>query len=211
MIPKDTLYRYTTDTAVVELLEKRKLSFRDPENWDDKNDSRLFKKYEEKNNEKAFAICMTRSSETFHHWSVFSKKNIGMRISFNEREIIQISNKNKFQHGNVKYIQLTDLYKYQNISDLRKLFLKRYAYRDEREFRIISISKNQSAPELSVDPSSIIQKITFSPWMEIERKKYYKDKFSEISPNITISETSLIDNKTWRDFADGKQIPTLVR
>lgn len=84
-------------------------------------------------------------------------------------------------------------------------FLKRQAFEDESEFRIIYESRKKRA-KLDVPITlSCIDKITLSPWID-------PDMFAEIEGVIKsidgcrglhIGHTSLINSKTWKKF--GKQ------
>src|SRR5690349_1833011 len=65
--------RYTTISAVIDILRRRALPLLDPQTWDDRNDRYFMARYKEK---KAlgglYALCAAQCSETYHHWRVFT-------------------------------------------------------------------------------------------------------------------------------------------
>ena len=70
---KEFLRRYTDVPALIYFLRERKITLLDPQSWDDSNDSHYLTLYREKNRLRSvLALCFTQTSETYHHWRVFS-------------------------------------------------------------------------------------------------------------------------------------------
>jgi len=77
------LNRFTTLSALLDLLKTKRLVFGDPRFWEDKNDSELMREYKERRGvEKLFAICFLEGNETIHHWKTFADRMDGCCIQF---------------------------------------------------------------------------------------------------------------------------------
>jgi len=69
----DYLRRYTSLPVLIDMLAERRLTLVDPGQWSDKNDTAYLAAYKEAKKLKCLvALCFTATSETFHHWNVFS-------------------------------------------------------------------------------------------------------------------------------------------
>jgi len=105
------LRRYCDLPALLYLLEKKSLTFLDPTQWDDKNDSLFMRLY--KNHQKLrslLAICFSQETETYHHWSVFAHGASGVCISFKKQELLDIFEQyDDIRVGEVSYVPLTAL------------------------------------------------------------------------------------------------------
>jgi hypothetical protein len=77
-------------------------------------------------------------------------------------------------------------------------FIKRNAYRDEREFRFIFLDLNEKmrTKEFPID-LDCIQRVTLSPWMPKNLKSAVKSTINSICEEIDVVQSSLIKNQKW--------------
>ena len=63
--------RYTSISAVIDMLRRKEISLLDPQNWDDRNDRYFMNLYKDERNIRGlYGLCASRASETYHHWRV---------------------------------------------------------------------------------------------------------------------------------------------
>lgn len=198
----EIIRRYTDIPALIYLLKNEKITLLDPSTWDDKNDSYYLTLYKEK--KKLFsvlALCFSDAQETYHHWKVFAGNNSGVCIRFKKALLLNsIKKVNNIKHGPVDYRLLKDLKKNKPmISELP--FIKRYAFRDECEYRIIYEEKTRSikSKDIKID-LKCIHKIVLSPWMPKAIVKSVKELIKSITgcSEIEMFATSLNENRQWK-------------
>ena len=164
---KNRLLRYTNLPVLIDILSKQELTLLNPISWDDRNDSYYLEVYKKKKDLKTLAaLCFTTKSETYHHWSVFSGGSAGICIQFNkEKLLMSLESDNDIKSDYVSYKMIENLKS--NPPSLEELpFLKRYAYKDEKEYRIIYTNKNNEMETKSIGIDiSCIEKIILSPWI----------------------------------------------
>lgn len=82
-------------------------------------------------------------------------------------------------------------------------FIKRFPYRDEKEFRVIFASQDE-ALEYKDCPIELawIRRITLSPWMSKTLAESVKKTLKSIPgcSMIKISRSTLVDNDAWKGF-----------
>ena len=136
------LRRYTDLPGLLCMLTKKKITLLEADTWDDRNDAYYLKLFTEKKGlGNTLALCLTKKNETYHHWSVFTSKGNGVCIVF-DREKLEgfLDSQTRVQHRSVEYVQLTKIRK-GNFSINELPFLKRHAFTDESEYRLIYPSK----------------------------------------------------------------------
>jgi len=200
-----TLRRYTELPFVIDFLQTKELVLLSPSTWDDKNDSFFIEKYAEKKGVlSTSALCLTDCYETYHHWRIFSSGSSGVCIEFNKENFI----KNTALVPDLR----TEPVKYYSIKDLEGLypedndlpFLKRYAFKDENEFRLF---RESSKPNNDVFrfkmPVSAIQRIILSPWLPPAVSDHIKETLKSIPgcTSIPIYRSSLVENEQWKKIA----------
>jgi len=195
------LRRYTDITSVIYMLRNKKLTLLDPTLWDDQNDSHYIQLYREtKKLGAVLALCFTEASETYHHWRVFSGSRQGICIRFNKPLLLDHLSKYKSIRTNFAlYRTLENLREHPpEISDLP--FLKRYAFRDEKEFRIIYELKNRTQKKDIILPLECIDRITINPWLSRSLSVALWDTIREIDgcSNLHLGQSTLINNKEWK-------------
>jgi hypothetical protein len=200
------LRRYTNIPALIYLLREQKITLLDPASWDDKNDSYFLSLYREKHDlESVLALCFTPAAETYHHWRVFADGSSGACISFNGDKLLKAVKKQLGVRAKaVTYLKLSDIRnKPVKIGDLP--FLKRWAYGDEREFRIIYESSDKKSNSLDIAiPIACIERITLSPWIPAALSDHVKRTIKGIKgcSSIKVVRSTLISNENWKALGD---------
>lgn len=209
---KITLRRYTQLAPLMHLLHRKCLTLLSPRTWDDKNDAYYLEVYRRRQNlGSVLALCFAESAETYHHWRVFAADSSGVCLEFSKDVLVgSVSETRGIKCGSVKYPQIKDLRRlHPTTSELP--FVKRYPFRDEREFRIIceDVTPMLEARDLPFDPLALL-KVTINPWMP---RPVFESVCAQLSaidgwPHLSIGRTTLVDNDEWKGFADGEKAPS---
>lgn len=200
------LRRYTNFPSLVYLLRNKKITLLNPQSWDDTNDSYFMSIYRRRRKLKTLlALCFTQIPETYHHWRVFAGGSSGVCIRFKRKEFLKAIKKVKgVRAKGVSYQTLADIgAKRPRLSALP--FLKRAAFVDEDEFRVVFESKVDVLDTLDITiPLSCIERITLSPWLHSALSKDVKEILKSIKgcDKIDLIRSSLIGNKTWKNYGD---------
>jgi hypothetical protein len=202
-VSTDYLRRYTDIPALVSLLTDRKITLLDPKSWDDRNDTnflRLYKK--EKNLETLLALCFTQSDERYHHWSVFAAGSAGVCIRFDRAAFLEaVKEHDGIKKRTVRYLTLPQIRdETLKIRDLP--FLKRAAFQDENEFRLIYESCDEKLDHYDIPiPLTCITSITLSPWLPEPLSGNLKAMLHAIKGcgGLSIWRSTIIENKEWHN------------
>jgi hypothetical protein len=200
-----TFRRYTNLAAVVHLLQSRAITLLNPATWDDKNDAYYMAEYKRlKQAKTVLALCFAESAETYHHWRVFSHGADGVCIEFNRDRLLTVWSKDEsVRIRAVAYKEIQQI-RGQAALELEDIpFIKRFPYRDEKEFRVIFASQDE-ALEYKDYPIELawIRRITLSPWMSKTLAASVKKTLKSIPgcSMIKISRSTLVDNDAWKGF-----------
>ena len=199
------LRRYTDLPSLLCMLTNKQITLLDPATWDDRNDAYYLEIYTQKKNlGNTLALCLTEKNETYHHWSVFTSRENGVCIVF-DRKILEsfLETQNGLMHGPVKYMMLSKM-REGKISAEELPFLKRYAFEDESEYRLIYPSHSKIKVKNIKLPLDAIRKISINPWAPDAFFEAIKNTIRSIDgcENIKIGKSSLVDNKEWRRIGD---------
>ncbi len=200
------LRRYTDLTALIHLLHEQKITLLDPATWDDKNDSHFLSVYREKCNLKSvLALCFSETRETYHHWRVFANGSSGVCIKFDRARLIKaLKKQTDLRMRRVKYLTLDEI-KGMTLSVTDLPFLKRYAFEDECEFRVMYESDSKKLRKLDIAiPLSSIDKITLSPWIHPDFSSHLKRVLRGIDgcKTLDIARSTLIGNERWKSLGE---------
>ena len=204
MTPKKApiLNRYTSLPVALDILVKQHITLLSPETWEDRNDAFYLERYrEEKSLRTLLAICFSARGETFHHWKVFSSGSSGVCIEFDKNLLLQAFPSSRgFRYGQIEYRLVRTVNKKR--PEIEKWpFLKRKAFKDEGEFRIIY--ENQTAHErpkhVDIDLGTI-KKVTLSPWLPDAVAESVQALIKTIKgcESLPVNRSSLIDNSGWK-------------
>jgi hypothetical protein len=196
------LNRYTSLPVALDILVRRQVTLLSPETWEDRNDAFYLERYREENKLGTLvAICFTTRGETFHHWKVFSNGLSGVCIEFYKNQLLGAFPISKgFRCEPIDYKLIQTLTKNRPAIE-RWPFLKRKAFRDEGEFRIIYEDRTAHDFIKHVDIElDTICKVTLSPWLPDEVAKSVKELINTIKgcESIQVKRSSLINNSRWK-------------
>ena len=195
------LRRYTDLPTLLYLLSQRQITLLDPKSWDDGNDSHYIAEYKEKKRLiSVLALCFSKAPETYHHWKVFSGSTAGVCIRFKRTTLLRSLEDKELKLGDVKYLTLGDARKNRPILDDLP-FIKRAAYIDEDEFRMIYESDTQVMSKLDVEiPLNCVNRITLSPWLHKDLVATIKAIVQQIPgcEKMEVVRSTLIGNEQWK-------------
>lgn len=198
---KEYLRQYTDLPSLIHLLQSKTLTLLNPNKWDDKNDKLYMRIYKDKKNlASLFALCFTEAPETYHHWKVFASGSSGVCVYFYKTLLLQqLDSVTGIQHRQVMYKKL-DALKNSPLAIKDLPFLKRYAFRDEKEYRIIfeDLTEKHEFKHFAIDTSCIAQ-ISLSPWLAKPLKKTLINtiKSFDVSSSFKVIQTTLNENSIW--------------
>jgi hypothetical protein len=197
------LRRYTDLASVIYLLRTQKITLLDPQSWIDRNDSYYLELYKKKKKlESVLALCFTTVSERYHFWRVFGAGSSGIRVRFRREALLAAVEKQPgLRMGSVEYLRLHET----PVAVSKLPFVKRYAFKDEKEFRMIYESDSDQLQTLDIPiPLSCIDKIVLNPWLHPALFSHVKGVLNSIKGyrSINIEHSRLIDNETSKRAGD---------
>lgn len=199
---KKLLRRYTSLSALIQLLRSKQLTLLSPSKWDDRNDAYFLGQYARRKNLRAvLAACFARAGETYHHWKVFSHGLDGVCIEFDEDRLrATLAVHTNLTLGDVEYRKLEQIRKRPPEVD-RLPFIKRYPFRDEKEFRVIYESDSAVEFKSFAIDLRCISRITLSPWSNKPLADAVKAMIHDIDGcgKLRVYRTTLIDNEGWKN------------
>ncbi len=206
------LRRYTSLSSVLNTLANRKIVLLSPSEWDDTNDVHFMELYRSSVAAASVqAICCTMSTETYHHWKVFTQGKDGVCIEF-EREPLQTAVRNlpDIIAQPVEYLNVTDL---ENLGpgDIERLpFIKREGFSDEREWRIVSKSQSEIRQTLEISVElGWITRLVLNPWMPPSLAKNLRSIIHRMPEcgSMKIEASALTNSKRWKAAGDALAFP----
>lgn len=195
--------RYTNLASLVAILKNKELTLVDPSKWEDKNDAYYLKKYSEKKGFKSlYVLCFTNAPETSHHWKVFAPGANGVCIKMNtDKFLTYLESIKDIKKSEVEYKLIDDIAK-ERINVDRLPFLKRFAFRDELEYRLIIGKENEEKNNfynIKFD-INIMDKIILSNSLPENLKKPMVELLKGIDAcsKLVINRSTLNENKRWK-------------
>lgn len=205
------LRRYTSLPNLLDSLYKKSITLSDPENWDDNNDSYFIKLYKgEFDLKSVLALCFAESKESYHYWKIYSGNSSGVCIEFVKDSLLEsIINVEGIRAEKVEYKWIADLRKFSQQMTDEKIsqlpFIKRKAFENEEEFRLIYESKREeiSSKDVPIKITSI-SRIIFNPWI---KKSVFDSARAVIKKidgcnEIKIIKTTLTNNEKWKTIGE---------
>lgn len=200
------LRRYTELPYIIDYLYTEELALLNPASWDDRNDSFYLEEYARRSGfGSVYALCLAKCEETYHHWRVFSHGSGGACIQFKPDDFLSaIAQENGVRSEVVHYKTIIDLDRTKpSLNELP--FLKRYAFKNEGELRLIYATKEKGSPIHRVRmPLSAVDRIILSPWLSSEVANQVKRTLKIIPgcSEIKIYRSTLVENENWKQFAN---------
>jgi hypothetical protein len=198
----EILYRYTTLPILLDVLHEKHITLLSPETWDDRNDAHYLEQYRKTNKlGSVLAVCFAAGGEKFHYWRVFSSGASGVRIEFDKERLLRsFAGLDGFRHQFVSYRLRVDVEKKKPETSSWP-FLKRSAFRDEQEYRIIFETETEDlrAKSVPIDLASI-RSLTLSPWLPSAVAPAVRRAIGGLDgcSNIKVRDSSLLENARWR-------------
>jgi hypothetical protein len=202
---ESSLRRYTELPYLIDFLQTKELALLNPALWDDRNDSYYIEQFARTNCLlSTYALCLAEASETYHHWRVFSHGGSGACIEFDKAQLISAASLTPgLRAEDVKYKTIDSLRECApSQSDLP--FLKRYAFSDEKEFRLFYGTAKKGPPVFRMQvPLKAIKRITLSPWLPASVVNHVKSTLKSIDgcKSLKIYKSTLVENENWKKFA----------
>jgi hypothetical protein len=214
------LRRYTDMAALFYLLREQKITLLDPQSWDDRNDSHYLGLYKQSKEglKSVLALCFTKATERYHFWRVFTNGSSGVRVRFRRRNLLEAvaeyagkalatDENTTLRMESVKYLHLNAI---GTVPVSKFPFVKRYAFQDEKEFRMVYESKIQVPKfEIPIPLSSCIDKIVLNPWLHPDLFSHVKALLHSIKNcrSMRIEQSKLIDNEKWKSAGEARVGP----
>ena len=201
------LRRYTELPFLIDLLQSKQLKLLSTSTWDDRNDSFFIEQYAAaKNLSRTYALCLTESDETYHHWRVFSHGSGGVCIDFDKQRLLKALKKYpQLQARAVEYKKINDISNKSLLTDALP-FTKRIAFKDENEFRLFYACNEGEATLNFPIPLNTIKRITLSPWLPKTVANQVKATLKAIDgcKSLSIYRSTLVENERWKRLAAPK-------
>ena len=195
--------RYTNRAAAIHLLQTRTITLLNPATWDDKNDAYFMAEYKRLVGARTvLALCFAECNETYHHWGVFSHGSDGVCIVFDKERILSAFEGDALvRKGSVNYKVLNEIKKLKTLDAEELPFLKRRAYKDEKEYRVVYVNKRNAEEFLpyQIDIASVAQ-VILSPWIAVTLARAIRKTLLSIDgcPSLSITKSTLTNNEQWR-------------
>lgn len=205
---RNRLLRYTTLPAVLHLLRRRALTLLSPSSWDDRNDAYYLDLYaKDAALGSVLALCFTQTGETFHHWEVFADGGRGACVHFRRDRLLHALSRSgaRLRTGPVRY-RTRDEVVHAPPAAAALPFVKRSAFRDEREFRVVAgFDDARRSHDLPI-PLGCIDRVVLGPRVNATLFESIKASLRDVPgcERLPVYRTTLLDNADW------KQAPTSV-
>jgi hypothetical protein len=203
--PRAYLRRYTHLPAVIHMLRSKSLTLLDPSTWDDSNDTFYVSEYKRRKKlSSVLAICLTGAEESYHYWKVFaghpSRVCIRLRQGILLKSLCSVPD---VTVGLMDYQQMTVVRKRElSVDDFP--FVKRNAYIDEKEVRVLWQSPTEARTSLELPiPVSCIGRVTLSPWLPkslVEATKHTIQSIEGCS-HLKVVRSTIIASEEWKNIA----------
>ena len=183
--------RYTNLASAIHLLQTKTITLLNPATWDDKNDAYFMAEYKRIVRARTVALCFAESSETYHHWRVFSHCGDGVCIIFDKNRLLSTFEGDKLiRQRSVNYKSIKEIEKITSFGAEELPFMKRSAYKDEyKEFLPYQIDTHS------------IDRIILNPWMAALLFRAVKKAILARGDcsNVQIRKSTLTNSEQWRE------------
>ena len=187
------------------ILQSKAITLIPPDSWDDKVDRNLMSAFARRSeNKSVLALCLSHTSETYHHWRIFTEGKSGVCIVFDRLRLIEAAKQHNVSARPVTYKKIADD-RADPVTTARLPFTKRYAFRDEKEFRLVFASRTPDL-KLKIVPiqTGMIDEVVLNPWMHdslaetVQRTLRLIPSYS----HLAVRKSQLFDSPYWKRVAD---------
>jgi hypothetical protein len=203
--PRAYLRRYTHLPALVHMLQTKSLTLLDPSAWDDRNDSFYLDEYKRRKSLKSvLALCLSSADESYHYWKVFAGHPSGVCVRLRQGALLKALRKVRgVSVGSMDYRPMTTARrKGLLLEDFP--FVKRSAYIDENEVRVLWQSPTESRFGLEIPiPLGCVGRITLSPWLPKPLVDSTKELLHSIDgcSHLEVVRSTIIASEEWKNIA----------
>ena len=196
------LRRYTTLPVLIDMLVRKEITIMGYAHWVDANDRQALELYRQALHFGFVgAMCLTMAPETFHHWQIFAQGESGVCVVFDRKRLeAHLAGRSNFIPRKVEYVQLSEIGSV-DATDIHRLpFLKRFGFRDEREYRLLGFSpEKQDSMSIPLTPD-LIQRVTLSPATHPNIVASLKVLLRSMPlwHDLRVGRSSLTSNETWQ-------------
>lgn len=205
-MPSDpSLKRYTELPYVLQCLQTRTLTLLSPSTWDDKNDAFFIDEFRKQRRLRAVhALCLTEAVQTYHHWKVFTHGASGACLYFDRSEFEKwLTATSGLAGRKVLYRTVRELRaRPPSLADLP--FLKRRAYSQEDEFRLLHCSQSSAARTWSIAfPIEMVEQVVLNPWLPVGVVTDLKAVIRSLPgcSNLPVQRATIVQSDEWQRLA----------
>jgi hypothetical protein len=199
--------RYTSIAAVIDMLRRKEFTLLDPTSWDDRNDGHFMELYKgERGVGALYAACATTSSQTYHHWRVFTHGADGACMELRreplEAALLRIP---EVRFREMDYLTITEIEELDKSAAPRLPFIKRGGFAAELEYRIIAEVDEVQREAIGIQMAvSWIRKIDLNPWLPRSLAQSITETIHAIAgcEKLSVGRSLLIENSQWKRAGD---------
>ena len=187
------------------MLQNRTITLLDPITWDDSNDIFYLEEFKRRKKLKSvLALCLSSAGESYHYWKVFAGHPSGVCIRFHQAPLIRaLSRTRGLTIAALDYREMTAARKrILTVDDFP--FVKRTAYKDEREVRALWQSATDERSTLEVPfPLRCIDRVTLSPWLPkplVDATKVMLRSIEGCS-RLEVVRSTIVASEEWKNIA----------
>jgi len=206
------IYRVMSINRLIDMLENKENALVKPELWDDPFENFILNiPITDKNGitsksplrKRAYGQCWTKTTESDAIWRIYAPHHDGVKIRTTVKKLHKSLHEAQSKNANISsYIGEVKYYKNDEIENLvrdrlaqkskfkgsigqaRSLLFKRYAFKYEKEIRLIYLDPNNkinpSIYSYPCDILSLIDSITFDPRMNLSVFNIYKKHIKDL-------------------------------
>jgi len=203
--PRKYLRRYTHLPAAIHLLRTQTLTLLDPIGWDDGNDVFYMDEYKRRRNLKSLlAVCLSGAEESYHYWKVFAGHPAGVCIRLRQGMLLKsLRGTPGVTIGEMDYRLMTSARK-KELTPEDFPFVKRRAYIDEQEVRVIWQSEVEERNSFAVPiPFGCIARVTLSPWLPKSLVESTRELLRSINSDshVEVVRSTIVASEEWKNIA----------
>ncbi len=202
---KDILRRYTSFKSLLDIIQNKCLTLLDHSKWDDVNDKNCMTAYVRASGfNNCLALCFCNRLDIYHHWKIFAGGYDGVCIEFWKDRLTRAADKYGLRHGPMEYVPLRDIEKVteKRKPDVSRLpFMKRTAFRFEKEYRFIYGSETDEVEKRVPISLDAIYSVIVNPWVDFPGYELIERKIMDLSGGrIPVSQSRMINHEKWLAF-----------
>jgi len=187
------------------MLRQKSITLLDPSTWDDSNDTFYLSEYKRRKGFKSvLAVCLADVDESYHYWKVFSGHASGVCVRLRQGLLLKaLNNVPGITVGAMDYRPMT-MARRRILSVDEFPFVKRSAYADELEVRVLWCSATEEKTQLEVPiPLSCVGRVTLSPWLPRSLVDATKETLCSIDgcSNLEVVRSTIIGSEEWKNVA----------